>query len=372
VTSFSTANATNPEMEPLFAPFKIKGLELPNRVVMSPMSRYVSPGGIPPADFAAYHRRRAEGGVGLVMTGATGIARPASNNDPNLAVFHSEALPVWQDVVDSVHAASGKIGLQLWHAGSVWNRDTDFRPGPIESPSGINDPWLPASQGMSENDIADTIAAFATAAGTAKAMGFDAIEIHGAHGFLIDQFFWKETNRRNDKWGGETLAERARFGIEVMRAIRRAVGPKFPLFMRISQWKAQDYSARPIETPAELEMWLGPLADAGVDLFHCSQRRFWEPEFEFSEMNLAGWAKKLTGRASMTVGSVGLTGDFFHRGQLRHAALDDLIRRLEAGEFDLVAVGRALLADAAWAEKIREGREAELKPFGREVQETLR
>ena len=109
----------------------------------------------------------------------------------------------------------------------------------------------------------------------------------------------------------------------------------------------------------------------GVDLFHCSQRRFWEPEFDCSEMNLAGWAKKVTGRPSMTVGSVGLTGDFFHRGQLRHAALDDLVRRLETEEFDLVAVGRALLADADWAEKIRLGREAELEPFGREVQDVL-
>ena len=271
MTQNLNATVVNPAMEPLFRPFTIKGLELPNRVVMSPMSRYVSPGGIPPAEFAAYHRRRAEGGVGLIITGATGIARSAANNDPNLAVFHSEALPVWQEVVDSVHAASGKIALQLWHAGSAWNRDADYRPGgPIESPSGLNDPWLPASDGMSESDIADTIAAFASAAAAAKEMGFDAIEVHGAHGFLIDQFFWHQTNRRTDQWGGESLAERTRFGVEVMRAVRGAVGPDFPLFMRISQWKAQDYTARPIETPEELEAWLGPLADArggSVSLF---------------------------------------------------------------------------------------------------------
>ena len=129
---------------------------------------------------------------------------------------------------------------------------------------------------MTEHDIAETIRAFAQAAGEAKALGFDAVEIHGAHGYLIDQFFWHPTNQRTDRYGGQTLAERSRFATELIRAVRKAVGPDFPISLRISQWKLQDYAAKLATTPQEMEAWLVPLAEAGVDIFHCSQRRFWD------------------------------------------------------------------------------------------------
>ena len=131
-------------------------------------------------------------------------------------------------------------------------------------------------------------------------------------------------------------------------------------------------------TPSELESWLGPLADAGVDMFHCSQRRFWEAEFPDTDgpdgLNCAGWAKKLTGRPTVTVGSVGLSGDFlqsFGGESLEAASLDNLIARLEREEFDLVAVGRALLAEPAWARKVRHGAFGELQPFDRSMLEQL-
>src|SRR5690606_20881087 len=117
-----------------------------------------------------------------------------------------------------------------------------------------------------------------------------------------------------------------------------------------------DFAAKLAATPAELEAWLGPLADAGVDVFHCSQRRFWEAEFPGSDLNFAGWAKKLTGRMAITVGSVGLDADFvsmFDGRGASPASLENLIARLEREEFDLVAVGRALLTDASWAAKVR-------------------
>lgn len=357
----------------LFEPFRLGTLDLPNRILMAPMSRYVSPRGVPTREFADYHRRRAEGGVGLIVTGATGIARVAANNDPDLAHFHGDALPAWRQVVEEVQGAGGRIALQLWHAGSAWNRKEDFDPGgPVESPSGTNGPGKAIGQAMSENDIADTIDAFARAAADARTMGFDAVEIHGAHGFLIDQFFWAQTNLRVDHWGGETVRARTRFGTEVIRAVRRAVGSAFPISMRISQWKAQDFAARPVENAGDLEAWLAPLADAGVDLFHCSQRRFWDPEFEGSDLNLAGWVRKLTGKPTITVGSVGLDSDFFSRGgPAMPASLDEMMRRLERGDFDLVAVGRALLGDPDWAAKIRDGRTNELRPVGREARDTL-
>ena len=123
-----------------------------------------------------------------------------------------------------------------------------------------------------------------------------------------------------------------------------------------------------------MEAWLVPLAGAGVDVFHCSQRRFWEPEFTGSDLNFAGWAKKLTGKSTITVGSIGLSGDFLNafRGESSTpSALDELLRRYDRGDFDLVAVGRALLADAGWAQKIHEGRSSELVGFNKEALATL-
>ena len=227
---------------------------------------------------------------------------------------------------------------------------------------------------MTGQDIADTIGAFAEAAAQAKALGFDAVEIHGAHGYLIDQFFWHPTNQRTDSYGGDSLAERTRFAVELIRAVRHATGPEFPICLRISQWKLQDYAAKLATTPDELEAWLVPLVQAGVDIFHCSQRRFWDPEFAGSDLNFAGWAKKLTGKASITVGSVGLSGDFlaaFKGEASTPSSLDELLRRLDRGDFDLVAVGRALLSDAAWARKIKEGRSSELRGFSKEALATL-
>ena len=223
---------------------------------------------------------------------------------------------------------------------------------------------------MSEEDIADTIAAFARAGADAKRLGFDTVEIHGAHGYLIDQFFWSGTNRRDDKWGGATIAERSRFAVELVKAMREAVGPDYPILMRVSQWKQQDYEARLATTPEEMEQWLGPLVSAGVDILHCSQRRFWEPEFPEIDgehgLNFAGWAKKVTGVPTISVGSVGLSSEFLgsFRGKgAERQSLDGLVERMERGEFDLIAVGRALLADPLWAEKVREGREDELSDF---------
>jgi 2,4-dienoyl-CoA reductase-like NADH-dependent reductase (Old Yellow Enzyme family) len=113
---------------------------------------------------------------------------------------------------------------------------------------------------------------------------------------------------------------------------------------------------------------------AGVDLFHCSQRRFWDPAFAGSDLNFSGWAKKLTGKPTITVGSIGLSGDFLaaFRGEAATpSSLDELLRRFDRGDFDLVAVGRPLLADPRWARKIREGRSSELRGFGKEALATL-
>ena len=171
---------------------------------------------------------------------------------------------------------------------------------------------------------------------------------------------------RSDRYGGSDLVQRGRFAADILKAVRIEVGPDYPVIIRLSQWKQQDYAVQMAKTPDEMAAWLQPLADAGADIFHCSQRRFWEPEFADSDLNFAGWAKKLTGVPTITVGSVGLSGEFiaaFGGESSKPASLDELLRRFDRGDFDLVAVGRALISDPDWALKVRDGRLAELSDF---------
>lgn len=291
--------------------------------------------------------------------------------------YGEDALAGWKQVVDAVHAEGGRIVPQLWHVGSV--RRLGVEPdasvpgyGPMEK---TKDGKV-LVHGMSKADIQEVIAAFAQAARDAQAIGMDGVEIHGAHGYLIDQFFWEGSNQRDDEYGG-SLANRSRFAVELVRAVRAAVGADFPIIFRFSQWKQQDYSARLVETPEGLREFLAPLVEAGVDIFHCSTRRFWIPEFEGSELNLAGWTRELTGKPTITVGNVGLDGSeflqFFGKTDevAQPASIDGLVERLDKGEFDLVAVGRALLVDPEWAVKVREGRIGDIKPFSREALASL-
>ena len=354
----------------LFQPFTSGKLSLPNRFVMAPMTRNMAPAGVPGRPNAEYYARRAAAGVGLILSEGTVVRRPSSRNLPNIPFFHSqEPLEGWRAVIDAVHAAGGKMGPQVWHTGGT-TADPAFEREALDTPSGFNKPGEKVGEPMSEEAIADTIDAFAAAAQDAADLGFDTVEIHGAHGYLIDQFFWPETNLRDDRWGGTTIAERSRFAAEIVKEMRARVGAEYPLILRVSQWKQQDYDARLAADPQELEQWLGPLVEAGVDILHCSQRRFWEPEFPEIDgeqgLNFAGWAKKVTGAPTISVGSVGLSGEFlgsFRGKSAERDSLDGLVERMERGEFDLIAVGRALLSDPEWVIKVRDGRDDELQDF---------
>lgn len=362
-----TATAT----DTLFRPLHVGPMELPNRIVMAPMTRTFAPEGVPGEANAAYYRRRAEGGVGLILSEGTVIDRPASRNEPGIPFFHGNAaLSGWKQVIDAVHGAGGRMGPQIWHTGSVRGMSGWEPDAPVESPSGLLAPDQPRGDAMSEEAIADTVAAFAKAAAAARSLGFDTVELHGAHGYLIDQFFWSGTNHRTDRYGGGSIRERSRFSAEVVAAVRSEVGPDFPLILRVSQWKQQAYTARLAETPDAMTDWLLPLVEAGADVLHCSQRRFWDPEFPEIDgengLNFAGWAKKLTGATTISVGSVGLSGDFmaaFGGEASTSVGLDRLVRRMERDEFDLIAVGRALISDPQWVAKVRAGDADGLKGF---------
>lgn len=351
-------------MATLDEPFRVGNLTLPNRIVMAPMTRTASPGGVPGRDVAEYYARRAANQVGLIITEGTHIDRAQAAAYDNVPDFHGERpLAGWAHVVQRVHEAGGKIIPQLWHTG-VARLGTD----PVaDSPSGVGLDGSPHGAEMTQQDIDDVVASYARGAETAQRLGFDGVEIHGAHGYLIDSFFWNRTNRRTDAYG----RDRARFATEIVRAVRAAVSPEFPVFFRLSQWKVDHYQARTVETPDEFAQLLIPLADAGVDVFHLSTRRYWQPEFEGSDLNMAGWARKLTGRPTVTVGSVGLAQQYGEGGdwttgfttQSGTTPIDELTARLERDEFDLVAVGRALLADPAWAAKALRGQLADALPY---------
>ena len=314
------------------------------------------------------------------MTEGTYVPHPGAGAYPDVPHFYGEeALAGWKGVADAVHAAGGRIFPQLWHCGLVPAPGGKLNPDAV-GPSGFLKPGVKAieptraGEPMTQRDIDAVVQAFGAAAASAQRLGFDGIEIHGAHGYLLDQFFWEGTNQRTDAYGGD-LVQRTRFAAELIGNIRGLVGPNFPICVRFSQWKLQDYTARLAQTPAELEQFLTPLVGAGVDLFHCSQRRFWEPEFEGRDLNLAGWTKKITGKPTITVGSVTLSQEFTRSfGTADIAAvtgIDELIARLERDEFDLVAVGRSLIVNPAWPEVVRRGEIEELLPFQREVLKEL-
>ncbi|MDN3029068.1 NADH:flavin oxidoreductase [Streptomyces sp. S.PB5] len=351
-----------PDVAPLFRPFTVGGLHLPNRVLMAPMTRNFSPNGVPGPEVAEYYARRARGGVGLIVTEGTVVGHPAAAPATTVPRFHGEdALAGWARVVEAVHAEGGRVIPQLWHAGLERKGDA------------VPDPQVPAAgpATLSESDIAEVVDSFARAAADAKRLGFDGLELHGGHGYLIDQFLRPETNTRTDGYGGD-LGGRTRFPAELVAACRAAVGYDFPIFLRISQWTVGDFGARLAATPDELELMLGPLIAAGVDVIDCSTRRFWLPEFPGSDLSLAGWVKKLTGLPTVAVGSVGLDDSEFLSALIEgkgaaNGSLDRLVECMERDEFDLVALGRLLLSDPEWVAKIRDGRQGELRPFSAEA-----
>ena len=354
----------------LFEPVTLGTLRLCNRTVMAPMTRRQSPGGVPTAEVAGYYRRRAEGAVGMIITEGLSLDHPASVADSTIPNLHDPAaIAAWRAIAREVKAAGAAFVPQLWHIGGARFKCA-APPNPVAptlSASGVYYPGKVQGEAATNAEIEAVILSYGRAARTAMDIGGDAVNIHGAHGYLLDGFFWSETNRRDDEWGG-SIEQRTRFACAVVRECRRQTRPDFPIMLRFSQFKEQDYDAKLCRSPAELERFLDPLVAAGVDIFDCSTRRFWTPEFEGSDLGLAGWTRKFSGKPTMAIGSVGLENDVIatlHQGVARSAAarLDLLEQMLGRGDFDLVGVGRALISDPAWAAKVAQGLNDDLKGF---------
>ena len=359
------------DLAPLFTPFAIKGLKLPNRFVMPGMQRMWCDDGVPQPKLAEYYRQRVEGGVGLIITESCAVDHPSSTQTPMFCRINDATMSAWQRCFDAVNRAGGRMLLQLWHEGAIRKEGGDgpYSKFPTLSPSGLVHAGKPNGSAATLEDLDAIRGAFVRGALAARELGAAGVEIHSCHGYLLDQFLWPDTNRRTDGYGGDDIRARVRFPAEIVCAIREALGDEFPISFRFSQWKEVDYKARITPTPGDLRTMLAILRAAGVDVFHASARYFWVPEWTESDWGVAGWTKSMTDAPVIAVGSVGLDTDvmdnFFGKEakSTGEAGLRELARRFGNGEFDLISVGRSLIGDPEWVNKVRDGRLSEIRMF---------
>ena len=349
----------------LFTPYKLKNIELRNRIVMAPMTRSMSPKGIPTQNVADYYERRAKARVGLIITEGIEISHDASSAYPNVPRLDSkEAIDGWKQVVNGIKVNEGAAIAQLWHCGGF--RKPGMGPNPKipgHTASGLTRPGKDVAHPMTIKDINETIDAYAADAKRCEEIGFDGIEVHGAHGYLIDNFLWEGTNHREDAYGG-SIEKRSKLASDIISAIKSNVKSDFIVGFRFSQWKQQDYHARLAKDEEELYRILRDPIESGLDYIHSSMRRYWESEFDGSNGNLAFWTKKISKLPTVSVGSVGLKSDFTDMtAPANPSGIQEVVKDINEEKYDLVAVGRALLADHEWVVKMEEGRLDDIKPY---------
>jgi 2,4-dienoyl-CoA reductase-like NADH-dependent reductase (Old Yellow Enzyme family) len=362
---------TDYDISPLLEPLRIRRLRLRNRFVMPGMQRYWCVDGAPDHRLRDYYRRRVLGGASLVISESCAIDHPSATKNPTFARISPGTREAWRACVAGVHEAGGAMFLQLWHQGAVnYGGDADSNPAFVAlSPSGLAHPGESFGRAATEADLDSLKRAFVRGALDAEDIGADGVELHSAHGFLLDQFLWPGTNVRTDRYGGPGITDRARFVAEVAAAVREATGPDFVISVRISQWKESDYDARIVEEPGQLGQLVRMLRAAGADLFHVSTRRFWTPEWDGSDLGLAGWVKSFTDAPVIAVGSVGLDIDVMASLSGQEARptgasrIDELARRFRRGDFDLVSVGRSQIGDPEWVAKMTHKRISEIRGF---------
>ena len=292
-------------------------------------------------------------------------------------------------MIDEVHAAGGLMAPQLWHVGAVRTRHETWAPsGPYDSPSGLSRPDKRFGEGMSDVDIADAIMRPMPAppADAKRRSASTPIELHGARGYLIDTvLLGRHQCPRPTCYGGPELPHYQSAPVRGLRIregrSRRDGARPSPVIIRISQWKQQELQASTLANTPEGDggypgcrrRWRASMCWSVPSTATSRRRPSTELWFE-ARISFAGWAKKLTGAVTITVGSVGLTGEFVaaYAGEAsKPASLDELLRRLERGDFDLVAVGRALLQDPQWAVKVHAGRTEDLMDFAPSAMATL-
>ena len=338
-------------LEKLFSPFSIGSLKLANRIVMPPMAtNYATPQGFVTDRQIAYYVERARGGVGYITVEHTGIHQQGKASPKMLMIHSDENAEKIKNLVQAVHAAGGKIVVQINHAGrQTFSKVTGET---IVGPSAV--PVLPAMETPREltiREIEDLVATFTIAAERVKNTGADGVELHMAHGYLICSFLSPFSNKRKDRYGG-TIAGRARFALEVLRSVRQRVGSGFPVICRLSgdEYVAGGLNVEDTRQIAKL------LEKEGADALHISACNaasgfLNHPPYYVTEGVFVHLAEAVKAQVDIPVITV---------GRIRNPLMADQI--IADGKADLISMGRALIADPRLPQKGKEGRLAEIIP----------
>lgn len=333
------------ELNHIFEPISINGLTLKNRMVVSAMaSCYCTADGMPTEKFMAYHERKARGGFGAIITEDFCVCPEAGAFKRLGGLWNDEQMEAYRAFTQRIHDAGAKIIVQLYHAG----RQTSSRVTGVRcvAASAIKDPTVGETpHALTVDEIHALEQCFVDAAVRAKAAGFDGVEIHGAHGYLINQFASPYSNKRSDEYGGTTV-NRARFATEVIAAVREAVGADFPIIYRMSSVEFVPGGLQLEETKVIARL----VEEAGADLVHVSQGVFASgrniiPPFAIPVAGFADHAAAIKQAVKVPVMAVGRIND---------PLLADTV--IATGKADLCAMGRASLADPDMPNKAREGR----------------
>jgi dimethylglycine catabolism A len=335
-------------MSILFTPKRIGGIEIRNRVVMPPMTtRLADADGYVTAASVAYFRARAAGGVGLVTVEMSSPERAGRHRARELGIYDDRFLPGLQRLTEAIHADGAKASIQLGHAGGHTREDICGEP-PI-APSAVphfvfevtGETIVPVE--MTRERIAQTVRSFIDAAKRARAAGFDCVELHAAHGYLLSQFLCPEENRRSDEYGG-SLENRARISLDILRQIKADV-PECPVIFRLN---ADDLFPTGLAFPEGLQVakWA---AAAGADAIHVTAGHYrslpsahmMTPPMTSPEGIFLDYAAGIRAEVAVPVIAVGRLGNPL----VAMAAVD-------SGKTDFVALGRSLLADPDWVNKV--------------------
>jgi 2,4-dienoyl-CoA reductase-like NADH-dependent reductase (Old Yellow Enzyme family)/thioredoxin reductase len=336
----------------ILSPITIKSLTLANRVVMPPMGTNLGhdDGTVSPENLA-YLKRRAKGQPGLIITEITAAHQGGIASPNQLGAYEDRFIPGLSKMVAVAHEAGAKIAMQIHHAG----RESTFllEQGKAVAPSAVPSiVFRRTPREMTLDEIKEVILAFGSAAARAKEAGFDAVELHAAHGYLLTQFLSAISNRRTDAYGGTNLKERSRFAIEVIEEVRRRVGPDFPISVRVS---GEEY-IRGGYTIDDMQTILPDMVKAGADMIHASIGTHGSPgaitqaTAEYEPGFNVRLAKKIKEVVSVPVIAVGRFSD--------PALADEVIGR---GDADLVAFGRQFLADPDFLVKAKAGKTADIR-----------
>ncbi len=344
--------------ERLFTPLKIKGVTLRNRIVMPPMNTNLAEADGSVSDrLLRYYVERGKGGAGLIIIAAAVIDLGAKRRKGSLGLYDDSLIPKFRKMTAAIHETGAKVLQQLNHNGRLLTSTPELKAtvtsGPI-GPSAV--PHLLTGvipKVLTVEEIGEWVEKFAQAARRAKEAGYDGVEIHGTHGYLINQFFSRYSNRRTDRYGG-SLDNRMRFALEVYRRVRELTGNDFLICFRFN---AREFA--PIETPIEDVIALcRALSDEGVDLLHMSVGngetpsnviRF-APPGGTSLACYTDYSLKIKQSVNVPVIAVG-------RINMPEVA-EEVLRQ---GKADLVSVGRGLIADPYWPDKALKGETAKIR-----------